>query len=106
MDWIESDLSHAMTSSEVGERAGYTRWHLQRLFKQVTGYSLVGYIRARRMTVAAELLKTTTLSIADIYVRLDIIAELLFAMHLSNISAFRDSTDDFSTKMIRSLRCL
>ena len=65
--WIESDLSRPLTSKIIADRAGYTRWHLQRAFKRITGYTLMEYIRARRMTVAAELLKSTNLKVSEIY---------------------------------------
>lgn len=65
--WIEEDLTRAMPVIKIAEKSGYSPWYLQRLFKKVTGYTLVGYIRARRMTVAAELLRSSTLSISDIY---------------------------------------
>ncbi|HBM2987438.1 TPA: helix-turn-helix domain-containing protein [Klebsiella aerogenes] len=63
------------------------------------------------MTVAAELLKTTTLSIAEIYVQVGYYCGATFCHVFKqyfgiSASAFRDSTDDFSAKMIRSLRCL
>ncbi|WP_370612243.1 helix-turn-helix transcriptional regulator [Klebsiella aerogenes] len=98
-----------MTSAEVGERVGYTRWHLQRLFKQATGNTLVGYIRGRRITVAGELLKTTSLSIADIYVQVGYDCGATFSHAFKqyfgiSASEFRDSKDDFTAKMIHPLR--
>ncbi|MFC0140378.1 helix-turn-helix domain-containing protein [Erwinia mallotivora] len=38
----------------VARRAGYSKWHLQRMFKQYTGYPLGEYIRARRLKKSAE----------------------------------------------------
>lgn len=109
VDWIESDLSRRMTSAEVGQRAGYTRWHLQRLFKQVTGYTLVGYIRGRRMTVASELLRNSSLSIFDIHIQVgyDYGATFCYAFKQYfgiSASAFRNSNSDFSSKLIPPLR--
>ena len=107
--WIESDLSRSMTSAEVGKRAGYTRWHLQRLFKEVTGYTLVRYIRGRRMTVAAELLRSSALSITDIHVQVGYACGATFChafkQHFGiSASAFRDGNDDLSSKMMAPLR--
>lgn len=65
--WIEADLARPMPVITIAEKAGYSPWYLQRLFKQITGHTLVGYIRGRRMTVAAELLKTSQLPISQIY---------------------------------------
>lgn len=110
VDWIESDLARSMASADVGRRAGYSRWHLYHLFKEVTGYSLAGYIRARRMTVAAGLLKTTTLSITDIHVQVGYGCGATFCHTFKqyfgvSASALRASDSDFSAKMMPPLRC-
>lgn len=65
--WIEADLARPMPVITIAEKAGYSPWYLQRLFKQITGHTLVGFIRGRRMTVAAELLESSQCSITDIY---------------------------------------
>ena len=36
---------------------GYSKWHLQRMFKKETGHSLGQYIRSRKMTEIAQKLK-------------------------------------------------
>ncbi|CRH27783.1 Multiple antibiotic resistance protein MarA [Pantoea ananatis] len=53
LEWIESNLGHDLHLDEVARRAGYSRWHLQRLFRQHTGFSLAEYIRQRRLTESA-----------------------------------------------------
>lgn len=65
--WIEHDLSRPLALGDIATRAGYSKWHLQRAFKQLTGYRLASYIRMRRLTTAAELLKSTTLQVSEIY---------------------------------------
>lgn len=67
--WIDSDLSRPMTVEIVANRAGYSQWHLLRAFKHVTGYTVIQYTRLRRMTVAAELLKSTNLHVSEIYMQ-------------------------------------
>ena len=47
LDWIENNLGHDLHLDEVARRSGYSRWHLQRLFRQHTGFSLAEYIRNR-----------------------------------------------------------
>ncbi|HCI6753669.1 TPA: helix-turn-helix domain-containing protein [Klebsiella quasipneumoniae subsp. quasipneumoniae] len=108
VEWIESDLSREMTARTVAERSGYTQWYFQRLFKTVTGYSLVYYIRSRRVTVAAELLKTTNFLISEIYSRVGFYESSLFSRvfqrHFGvSPTAFRTSKNDFSSKMILQL---
>ncbi|ADU67685.1 helix-turn-helix domain-containing protein [Erwiniaceae bacterium L1_54_6] len=53
LDWIEDNLGHDLHLDEVARRSGYSRWHLQRLFRQHTGFSLAEYIRQRRLTESA-----------------------------------------------------
>ncbi len=43
LEWIESNLGHDLHLDEVARRAGYSRWHLQRLFRRV--YSSASFDR-------------------------------------------------------------
>lgn len=67
--WIEADLSKFMNTEIVASQCGYSQYHFQRLFRDLTGYTLAAYIRARRMTVAARLLRENNLPVSDIYVQ-------------------------------------
>ena len=105
VEWIESDLSRKLNATVVAERAGYTCWHFQRLFKRVTGYSVSHYIRARRMTVAADLLRNTNFSITRIYFQVGIDDGAtfcrIFQRHFGlTPTAYRASYDDFSSRML------
>lgn len=109
VDWIESDFSRKMNANVVAEKSGYSHWHFQRRFKLVTGYSPGYYIRARRMTIAAYLLKSTNLSITQIYDHVGIGDGAtfcrIFQRHFGlTPTAYRDSDDDFSSRMLSSLR--
>ncbi|MDI5811326.1 hypothetical protein MJM95_29885, partial [Salmonella enterica subsp. enterica serovar Anatum] len=44
----------AVALEKVSERSGYSKWHLQRMFKKETGHSLGQYIRSRKMTEIAQ----------------------------------------------------
>lgn len=50
IDWIEEDLAAPMSIDVIAARSGYSKWHLQRVFKDTTGISLGEYVRNRRMT--------------------------------------------------------
>jgi AraC family transcriptional regulator, mar-sox-rob regulon activator len=41
-EWLEKQLErpHALTIDLVAEKAGYSKWHLQRVFRDVTGENL------------------------------------------------------------------
>ena len=57
LDWIEDNLESPLSLEKVSRRSGYSKWHLQRMFKKETGFSLVKYIRSRKLTVIAQKLK-------------------------------------------------
>ena len=57
LDWIEDNLDSPLSLEKVSRRSGYSKWHLQRMFKKETGYSLGKYIRSRKLTKIAQKLK-------------------------------------------------
>ena len=38
--WIDNNLEEKLDINTVADRAGYSKWHLQRMFKRQTGYAL------------------------------------------------------------------
>ncbi len=66
LTWLESHLDQPLSLDHVAARAGYSKWHLQRMFKDVTGHAIGAYIRARRLSKAAVALRLTARPILDI----------------------------------------
>lgn len=66
INWIEKNLEQPLSIDNVAEKSGYSKWHLQRMFKKVTGQILGTYIRHRRLTHAALALRLTGKPILDI----------------------------------------
>lgn len=54
--YIEDHLLKRFTVAEVARAAGYSAYHYCRLFHSLTGDSVMGYARKRRLTVAAQAL--------------------------------------------------
>jgi AraC family transcriptional regulator len=54
--FIESHFASEITLEEVADVAGVSRYHLTRAFGDITGHSLMRYVRARRLTEAARAL--------------------------------------------------
>lgn len=48
IDWIDNHLDSRLDIDTVARRAGYSKWHLQRIFKEHTGQPLGEYIRAKK----------------------------------------------------------
>ena len=57
LSWLEGHLDQPLSLDNVAAKAGYSKWHLQRMFKKETGHSLGQYIRSRKMTEIAQKLK-------------------------------------------------
>ena len=64
--WIEEHLGRVIHLEELAAYSGYSLWHMQKVFKEVTGTSLGKYIRQRRLAGAIHLLRTSERSIFDI----------------------------------------
>lgn len=46
LSWLEGHLDQPLSLDNVAAKAGYSKWHLQRMFKDVTGHAIGAYIRA------------------------------------------------------------
>src|SRR2546430_15478195 len=54
--FIESHLADELTLDEIAGVAGISRFHMVRAFAEVTGLSVMRYVRARRLSEAARAL--------------------------------------------------
>jgi len=54
--YIESHLADELSLADVANAAGVSRYHMTRAFGEATGYSIMRYVRGRRLSVAARLL--------------------------------------------------
>lgn len=66
IEWVEIHLETRPNLDEVARISGYSKWHLQRKFKRITGIQLATYIRSRILTRAAVALRITNRTIIDI----------------------------------------
>lgn len=68
LDFINENLSEELDINRIAERFHFSRYHLMRLFKQETGYTISRYITSKRLLAARELLQTD-LPVTDICYR-------------------------------------
>ncbi len=85
--WLESHLTASLSLESIAGKSGYTKWHLQRLFKQYTGYSVVKYIQVRRLTKAAFEMRFTNITILDLALKSNFTSNQTFSR------AFKDRFD-------------
>ena len=54
LEFIEAHLGDRISLQLVAEATGVSRWHIARAFRAQVGDSLMGYVRKRRLSIAAE----------------------------------------------------
>ena len=55
VEWIDDNLHQPLRIDDIARHAGYSKWHLQRLFLQYKGESLGRYISRRKLLAARDL---------------------------------------------------
>lgn len=69
MRWIDNNTESKLSIDIITEKSGYSKWHLQRIFKQHVGVTLGEYIRISRIYCVAEKLRLSQESIMAIAIR-------------------------------------
>ncbi|ORM63375.1 AraC family transcriptional regulator [Pantoea rodasii] len=69
MLWIEDNIEQRLTLETVSRRAGYSQWHLQRMFRSHTGIALGSYIRERKLTASAIALMNGNMPLLEIAIK-------------------------------------
>lgn len=66
LEYIERNLDVSLNIDDISKVACLSRYHFQRIFHVLTGFTVTQYIRNRRLTLAAEELITTDKRVTDI----------------------------------------
>lgn len=69
IEYIEDNLNSTIEIDEVAKVAFTSRYHFQRMFHALTGFTLTEYIRNRRLTLAGEELSSKDAKITEIAVK-------------------------------------
>lgn len=64
--FIEDNLTQKLRIVDISSKACFSAFHFQRVFQAISGFSVQEYIRKRRLTEAASLIKQTDRTILDI----------------------------------------
>lgn len=64
--WIDTNIHKPIRIDDVAARAGYSKWHLQRVFMQTMNITMACYIRDKKLSLAAHDLQHTHESIISI----------------------------------------
>ena len=97
--FIESHLADELTLDEISGVAGISRFHMVRAFAAATGFSVMRYVRARRLTEAARALANGAPDILTLALDAD------YGSHEAFTRAFRDHFG-VTPEVVRSSTCL
>lgn len=77
--WIDDHIDQPLNIDVVAQKSGYSKWYLQRMFRSVMHQTLGEYIRQRRLSMAAEALRTTQRPIFDIAMDFGYVSQQTFS---------------------------
>ncbi|WP_145318234.1 effector binding domain-containing protein [Paenibacillus xylanexedens] len=69
IEYLEQHLQDDFNIRETSTAASFSAFHFQRLFQAITGFTVLEYVRRRRLTEAAGVLRDTSQGILDIAIR-------------------------------------
>ncbi|HLD89904.1 MAG TPA: AraC family transcriptional regulator [Patescibacteria group bacterium] len=58
IDFIEDNLNKEILIRKIANEGGMSQWHFQRMFRAITGDTVKEYVRNRRLTFAARMLRS------------------------------------------------
>ena len=97
--YVESHLSDALSLDDIAAIGGVSRFHMVRSFAAATGFSVMRYVRARRLTEAARALAGGAPDILTLAMEAD------YGSHEAFTRAFRDHFD-VTPELVRASTCL
>ena len=58
-EWIDNNLDQRLSVDDIAEKAGYSKWYLQKLFARYHNETLARYIRKRKLAACVNDLKNS-----------------------------------------------
>jgi AraC family transcriptional regulator len=97
--YIESHLAEPLTLDKIAAIGGVSRFHMVRAFASATGFSVMRYVRARRLSKAAQALAAGAPDILTLALDAD------YSSHEAFTRAFRDHFG-VTPEAVRAATCL
>ncbi|AVD64118.1 TPA: helix-turn-helix domain-containing protein [Serratia marcescens] len=105
LEYMEKNIIEGLSVEKVSIISGYSKWHLQRLFKHYFGITLGTYIRHRKLSRSAVLLKQHQGNILDVALASGFASQQCYTRAFKRFfgetpNSFRNSRGwDFSTQI-------
>lgn len=65
-EWINNNLEQRLSVDDIAEKAGYSKWYLQKLFARYHNETLARYIRKRKLAACVNDLKNSRTPIINL----------------------------------------
>lgn len=66
IDYIEKNLYNKISLDDISQHTGISKYYLHRIFKSLTGESIIEYVQSRKLTASISELLNTNMRIIDI----------------------------------------
>lgn len=66
IDYIEKNLYNKISLDDISQHTGISKYYLHRIFKSLTGESIIEYVQSRKLTASINELLNTNMRIIDI----------------------------------------
>ncbi|GLC30245.1 AraC family transcriptional regulator [Clostridium omnivorum] len=66
IDYIEKNLYNKISLDDISKHTGISKYYLHRIFKSLTGESIIEYVQSRKLTASISELLNTNMRIIDI----------------------------------------
>ena len=66
LDYIEEQIEFNLDIDHLAQLAGLSKFHYQRMFTMLTGFTVAEYFRKRKLTLAAQELASSSIKVIDI----------------------------------------
>lgn len=69
IDYLEENICEELEIEEIAQIACLSKFHFQRMFNMLAGYTIAEYIRKRRLTLAAQELASDNSKVIDVAIK-------------------------------------
>ncbi|MFP4021703.1 MAG: helix-turn-helix domain-containing protein, partial [Halanaerobium sp.] len=69
IDYLEENICEELEVEEIAKIACLSKFHFQRMFNILAGYTIAEYIRKRRLTLAAQELASDNSKVIDVAIK-------------------------------------
>ena len=102
IDYIENNICEDLEVEKIAKISCLSKYHFQRLFHLLSGYTIAEYIRKRRLTLAAQKLATEDIKVIDVAIKYGYSTSESFSKAFSRLHGINPSVVKNSKKRLKA----